>query len=249
MVEQQSTSGRQVLHVAPVGHSPAERMDKALGEAGCEVIACADLYRALARMGRNQDSQLCAVVVCLDPTDTAQSEFLQLAARHHRRVPVYVYAEPHARSKIDLALRLGAKDAIRPETADRVLSYSAPAPTAVPYEPAPVEAQVAGPSARQPADEPTESMAPAPSDGDREEEPDAEKEEPAGPARVPWLRYDGGPKRIPPQPTPARGRRLEPTEDEVEPEPLLTPEELQALIGNDEDGGPVNGRGKRGRRR
>ena len=249
MVETQSTSGRQVLHVAPVGHSPAERMDEALGEAGCEVIACADLYRALARMGRNQGGQLCAVVVCLDPTDAAQSEFLQLAARHHRHVPVYVYAEPYARSKIDLDLRLGAKDTIRPETANRVLPYSAPAPTTAPCEPVSVESQVARPAARQPADEPTESMAPARSDGDREEGPDAEKEEPAGPARVPWLRYDGGPKRIPPQPTPARAKRLQPTEDEARPEPLLTPEELQALIGTDDAGGPVNGRGKRGRRR
>lgn len=249
MVEQQSTFGRRVLHVAPAGHSPAERMSEALGEAGCEVIACADLYRALARMGRNQGGQLCAVVVCLDPTDAAQPEFLQLAARHHRRVPVYVYAESHARSKIDLALRLGAKDTIRPETANRVLPYSAPAPTAAPNESASVESQAAGPTAQRPADEPAESMVPARSDGDREEQPDAEMEEPAGPARVPWLRYDGGPKRTPPQPTPARARRLEPTEDKMEPEPLLTPEELQALIGNDEAGGPVNGRGKRGRRR
>ena len=250
MTEQRTTSGRRVLHVAPTSHTPAERVSDALRQAGCEVVPCTDVYRALARMGGSERGRLCAVVVCVDLMDTGQFEFFQLAARHHRRVGVYVYAQPHAQSKIDLALRLGAKDTIRAEAVDRVLPYRAPAPAPAPCQPASAESATAEPAGMQPVEEPADSVTAARSDGERGEGPQPEKEELAGPARVPWLRYEGGPKRIPPQPTPARAKSPQPADREVESEPpLLTPEELAALIGDEDAGDPVNGRGKRGRRR
>jgi hypothetical protein len=208
-------------------------MSDALRQAGCEVGACTDVYRALARMGGSERGRLCAAVVCVDLMDTGQFEFFQLAARHHRRVGVYVYAQPHAQSKIDLALRLGAKDTVRAEAVDRVLPYRAPAPAPAPCQPTSAE-----------------SVTAARSDGEPSEVSEPEKEELAGPARVPWLRYEGGPKRIPPRPTRAQAKSSRPADREVEPEPpLLSPEELQALIGDEDAGRPVNGRGKRGRRR
>lgn len=60
-----------------------------------------------------------------------------------------------------------------------------------------------------------------------ESETEEESEDPH-PVRVPWRRYEGGPVRTPPRRTPP-----EPADEANDP-PLLTPEELDALLG-DED--------------
>jgi hypothetical protein len=180
-----------------------------------------------------------------------QFEFFQLAARHHRSVPVYVYAHPQAQSKIDLALRSGARDSIRADAVDRMLPHRSLAGAVVGSEETStavvsLEPAAAEPVARVPADEPA---ARARSDGRRAEEPSLDNEEPASPVRVPWLRYDGGPTRIPPQPTAATTGTGEPEAGEpeaCEPEPpLLSPEELRALIGDETADDSGNGRGRR----
>jgi len=224
-------------------------MEAALRAAHCEVVGCPDVYRALARLGGSERGQFCAVIVCVDLMDTAQSEFFQLAVRRHRRVPVYVYGQAHAQSKLELAQHLGAKDTIRPETVDKALPYFAPTP-AVRQEVAPAASARSEPAAEPTAEPAPEDLA-APGEvtdsGDRSA---GEQEEPSRPVRVPWLRYDGGPTRLPPKRTPASAKPSPPAERELEPEPpLLTPEELAALMGDSEADDPAKGRGKGRKRR
>ena len=76
-----------------------------------------------------------------------------------------------------------------------------------------------------------------------EEEPlDDPQDEPAGPARVPWIRYQNTPARTAPQPQPVRQPPVahETMNDNPQPvmrrnidEPLLSEEELEALLGDD----------------
>jgi len=80
-------------------------------------------------------------------------------------------------------------------------------------------------------------------DYDLEEETDGENhDEPAGPARVPWMRYQNTPTRQAPQPQsvrqPPRTHDTVNDKPRIVPrrnidEPLLTDEELEALIGDD----------------
>ena len=135
MAEEQPISGRRVLHVAPPSHPRAERIADALREANCEVVGCPDVYRALAWMGGRERGLPCAVLVCIDLMCIDQFEFFQLAARHHRSVPVYVYAHPQAQSKIDLALRSGARDSIRADAVDRMLPYRSSAGAWIGFSP------------------------------------------------------------------------------------------------------------------
>jgi hypothetical protein len=225
-------------------------MAEALREAGCEVIACPDVYRALARMGGGR-GELAAVVVCLDLMDAAQFEFFQLAGRHHRRLPVHVYAQAHAQPKIDLAVRLGAKGAVRVETVNEVLPHTAPSAAAGRSQAAFTESEPVGPTERQPVEAPWGAVGDTAGDDELGEVAGQVEEEPAGPTPVPWRPREGGPERIPPQRTGGEPASEEPSglDPDSKCEPLLEPEELKALLGEEEDSDSTNGRGKRGKRR
>lgn len=57
------------------------------------------------------------------------------------------------------------------------------------------------------------------------------------PVRVPWLTYESSPRRIPPTRVPPNGDSVEPEtpKDADDDPPLLTPEELEALLADDDD--------------
>jgi hypothetical protein len=86
---------------------------------------------------------------------------------------------------------------------------------------------------------PGESIKPEPQRVDSEDKRGTE-EEPDAPARVPWLRYTDGPSRVAPSRNPTElpaNTGTEKDADEPLPassaEPLLTPEELAALMSDD----------------
>ena len=239
---------QRVLHVAPLEQASAREMAEVIRQSGCEVVAVGDVYRALARLGRMSAGDVAAVIVCLDRLTEAQLEFIQLASRQHRGVPVYVYGQPQARSKIDAAVRLGAAGAVDAARLDRVFSGrgagngrttdASGADEAV-DEPEGADLEVSTGGRAVEETEPVEAAEPI--------EPVAAKSTKPGSGstvRVPWLRYDDRPQRTPPKKAPSKPPTPEPPA-EVEP-PLLSPEELEALMGEQSPEGPSRDTSERG---
>ncbi len=171
--------------------------------------------------------------------ESAEFEFFQLAATHYRDTPVYVFGSGQAQPKIESPLRLGARQVL--DAADLVnVLKPAPAPEPFPQvEPGPDQAEET--RAAQP--EPPPVVGGTGEDGKSTQEEKPTELEPKGrqkrdrTARVPWLRYDDLPQRAPPKrDEPAEGKP-ESTPDEPH-EPLLTQEELDALLGDQKQDDP-----------
>jgi hypothetical protein len=173
--------------------------------------------------------------------EASELEFFRLVGRHYPDVGVYVYGQPHTQTKAKSAVESGAEAVVRADALAAVLCPAvASEPAAAPADEAPQpqpaqEVQPEVPSAAPAADvpqPPVETVAP-------EEEPPAEpaskpKKKRTTGARVPWLNYDDMPQRTPPDrtaPKPARPASPQPEPDQ----PLLSPEELDALIGDGDD--------------
>ena len=265
MAEQEITARRRVLHVAPPSRQSARRVVDALRRAGHEVVDCPDVYRAVARVCGSQPGEFLAIVVCADWLEADQFEFFQIVSRGQQRVPIYVYGGDHARAQIDSAIRLGAKAEISARSIESAAGalLGAAGVEAEPQpvletdrdRPAPAQAPASVPD-RQRSEEvrpegPSETTVDVPSKAPREvpsRPVDADVQKSTRSVRVPWLRYEGGPKRTPPNTTARRRQTSPPPADEPEP-PLLTPEELEALIGDKDGGSSGSDSGKRGRRK
>jgi len=255
LAHQARISGRQVLHVAPPDQETAQEFESGLHQAGWDVIACPDVYRALARIGR-AGGEFAAVVVCLDWLEAAHFEFFQLAVRRDACPRLLVYAGAEACLKVEVALRLGAHDQIRLETIGGVLG-AAPdvvAASALPDAPQataakapagdepPVALQTGAAPSNQPESEPSDSEEETPVEAEAKDVAEPADSGASGTVRVPWLRYSGGPQRTPPkkaadQEAPAASARPQSPDAASAPEaepPLLSQEELDALLGDSE---------------
>jgi hypothetical protein len=211
------------------------------------LIECPDVYRGLARLGRDDDGTIRAVIVCVDTLTPVELEFFDLTSRLHRDVPVYVYGRDRSRSRIDEALAHGARAEISDDKAHDLLArlVDLDAASAVGHHDANETTH-----ASVQANQHTESNVPPPivlthDDDEADDEPsndgrNYDDEAPTSPARVPWLKYDGAPERSAPEHTPPvspkpsdRPGASPPRRNQTDYEPLLTDEELRALIGDD----------------
>ena len=239
------TRGSRVLHIRP-GTSPsasADKIDAWLRAAAVDVEVCGDVYRGLARILRRGTEAPSAVLVCIDDLGSAEFEFFSLAAASRSSAKVYVYGDERWESRVARALDLGAAG----RATEQVIRTLVPPPARAEPLPSPEPKKVV-PTEREALPEPF----PAPANLAGTVEPIAQ--EPKGPlsrgeeaprqgearesaVRVPWLRYGSTPSRTPPSrqhvrpepPAPAPPHRPPPADRE----PLLTEEELRALIGDD----------------
>ncbi len=255
-------SATRILHIRPepATAAVAGEMDALLAAAFLDVDSCSDVYRGLARLGRSEPNAPRAVIVCVDGLGAAEMEFFGLVPRVRRSVNVYVYAYPRggarSTSRVARAIELGATGQAT-EDVIRRLAETVTQPTArADLDDAPgddqsptqtlAESTLAPPPIREkPVTEALEESAPvvvAEAPGAGPDRPDAD-EEPVdddaldGPVRVPWLRYNDGPDRVAPQrlePPAADPARTGPATSRSAPRrPLITDEELQALLGDD----------------
>lgn len=251
-----------ILHIRPepATATVVGDMDTLLAAAFLDVDSCGDVYRGLARLGRSESDAPHAVIVCVDGLGAAEMEFFSLISRVRRGVNVYVYAYPHggerSSTRVARAIELGAtgqatedvirrlaetvtQPTVRADLEDVPADDRSPTQTFVETTAAPL------PIAKSPDAEALEESAPVvaheplgagPDQLDADEEP-ADNDALDGPVRVPWLRYNDGPDRAAP-------RRREPlaadpaitgpaTSPSAPRRPLITDEELQALLGDD----------------
>ncbi len=249
-------SGR-VLHVNPPTYGETMGLSGAIGDAGLRESLCPDVYRALARMGGASGPAFRAVLVCVDRMGADQFSFFELLSRHFASSPVFVYARSNAEEKIERAVGLGCIRIGDSELLTSALSiHSAPdGPSSDHPAPADTERELEDPiievvDSQLLTNGPTDEGFSEDVDHfeaietvDEELEPAADEED--GVVRVPWLQYEDSPRRIPPsrsrldQVDPPPHESLlsdEPPRRTPEPTPpLLSTEELQALIGKPDD--------------
>ena len=221
-------------------------MSARLTATGLDVRDVSDVYRALARIGSAGSNSPLAVVVCADDLTTAELEFFSIVGRIHRSVAVYVYGRSSARERIAQAIDMGATG----ELTDDVIRTLADTTTSTPSTgdddaaaaPASLHSEDIEDAARRFWKDQSESSA------ESTQRTGEVREPPSDPARFPWRRYEDAPKRKPPsqgQPTSFSKREDEQPDPSIPVhEPLLTDEELRALIGDDpatalsDDGAP-----------
>jgi hypothetical protein len=246
-----------VLHIRPelrTGDS-AEAITAALAHEEISIEAFTDVFRGLSRLLRTRADRIRAVLVCVDGVAASEFEFFAIANRLRPLVPVYVYGNPRAAARISRAIEFGASGPVTDELiAGLALSAAHPPvrPTTV-SEPAVVTSN----------EEAVAGVAPMESEGldaTAEDQPDgivgepergavrkgqppavmddsADDEAMTSPVRVPWLRDEDRPVRRGPggsSPAVDDQREADSKIGRRSPsEPLLTEQELQALVGDD----------------
>lgn len=262
MVHESPTGGTRVLWVQAEGADTgaagsAGRLVRALVDADVVVERAGDVYHALASL-LTDGIDRCAVFVNVDHLEPEEFEFFSIVARRKEMPPVYVFGAGDAADAMRRAVQLGAAGQATAELIHTVLVQQASGG----------EAPAPGNSARNVADrdpivgeaeavatEPIGEPAP-PLDEflDRGEDPapdDAADDtgEGAPELRVPWRDYEDHPARQAPtrrSPNDAPDRAQPEEQDDTHHEPLLTQEELRALIGTDGvDGARDDPRGRK----
>ncbi len=237
---------------------------------------CPDIFRALARIGR--DSSVRGVVVDVALVGSGQMEFFSLVGRVRRGLPVYVVAststvEPRCDEAISLgatgrfcddaalslvaACRVGSESAKSEEVEVATDEARCPSPiqeSVAVEHPVVQQVDVTEVAATENRSAPVVSDEVSVESDDAAESASGDEASDSGPARVPWLRYTevpgrkgpGGPRREPPKRGSPASDGLDSSdagEHRDEHEPLLTNEELAALL---DDDGLTDSPGERG---
>ena len=230
MADASNTLRPGVLHIDPqppvspeAGSCPSP-IGELLGGLPLETQWCGDVYRGLALLLRPSSNSLHAVIVSLDGLGIREFEFFSIISKLRRDLKVYVYAAARSDSRIARAVELGATGPLTRE----VLAELAGGP------PAPMTMEACEGASEHMTDKLVSPVIlPTPTEPPRFGVEDAPK-----PARVPWQRYGDRPTRVAPP------RRYNPPSQPLNPnpptpnhprsyEPLLTDEELRALMSDD----------------
>jgi len=224
VIKDSKFEGHRVLHIhsqPPALSESAPRrtpIAELLASLPLETDWCGDVYRGLARLLRPSANRPQAVIVCLDGLGNPEFEFFAIVSRLCRDLKIYAYAAASAKSRIARAVELGATGPATRESLEE-LTRGSPVPMSAENheeDSEPLTAKSVSPSSFAAASESTGV--------DRE---DAQK-----PARVPWLRYGDRPARVAP---PRHGHAPNAPCPPSSCEPLLTDEELRALMNDDID--------------
>jgi len=258
MVHESPTGGTHVLWVQAEAvdtgtDGSAGHLERALVDANAVVERVRDVYHALASLLRDEIAR-CAVFVNVDHLEPEEFEFFSIVARRKELPPVYVFGAGDAADAMRRAVQLGAAghatvELIRTGLVHQASSEQASALENSARNAADREPLVGGtatitsePEAEPapPLDEPVDRGEDAAPDDADEDTGDGAPE-----LRVPWRDYEDHPERQAPtrRPPDDLPDRAEPGEQgDTHHEPLLTQEELRALIGTDGDRDDPRGR-------
>jgi hypothetical protein len=238
-----ATGRRRVLHIVETVGSFGRQLEDALASTQAESKRVPDVYRGLAFLSKSPRAQVDAVVLGLDALEAGDLDFLPLAKRVRPDVPLFVYGVPHAAE----AVAAGARHVASVDDILAGLRRNDAPVASVPARPQIVEEQTPVPLDTDLEDRLNDSLDEAQPDvlevtterinGGRRDVTPAEAEEPVTDVvkesaterpPVPWAPSSRRPQRgapgsaSPPPPT-----------DEADDRPLLTDEEIRALLGQD----------------
>lgn len=260
MFSQTTKTTTRVLHIrqAAPDIGPVAGLDSRLTAAGVRVETRSDVYGGLAGICRRGAEPVNVIVVRVDDLTAAEMEFFSIVSRLFPSTRVYVYGRERSAGKVTQACELGADSELTARVIGELTSsgraidrtpvatspvISEPPPvierietSPVPPEPLPRPATEAHDQPAQVHEDEVDNDGIKDQSGPVDEAMDEEAaEDQSGAARVPWLRYKDQPSRgalarRPPSPKDSEDAAIS---SHGSAEPLLTEEELQALLGDD----------------
>lgn len=248
-----------VVHLASGARHSAAPVSAVIASSGLPSTEVFDVYAALALIARGDRRIPMTIVACLDELFDADLEFFQLLRREHSAVTVFTYADARrsdvlarlqseGTSSIDaLATHLARVAEAVDETSHTRRSPSTRAMRRLKPRAASLPTDAFPQSAVPPASTASLAAPSAPAPPQPGRQPSAPEASASSRSRVPWMRYNDLPRRTPPRVETAEPKaeaRSEPRGDTrtelrladlapqpADDEPLLTAEELNALLG------------------
>ncbi len=225
---------RRLLHLYSQPNPDAERIESTLAEMGMALLRAEDCFSGLAQLVRSGPGAFEALLVCLNGLTREDEEFFQIASRRYRKSPIYLYGTESGALTAEQAVQAGARRRIEPgEVSALFPSRHAPQPVEQPpvkTAPPPklddlLVDEIVRPLEERLNTELDESSADLGDNGPTEERDDWEAGE------IPARRSEASRLRQRPQSVSTGASDSAPVEHD--PASLITPEELQALIGDE----------------
>ncbi len=225
---------RRLLHIYSQPNPEAERIESTLAEMGIGLVRAEDCFAGMAQLVRGGPGAFEALLVCLNGLTREDEEFFQIASRRYRQSPIYLYGTESSALTAEQAVQAGARRRIEPgEVSALFPSRHAPRPVEQPpvltATPPKLDDllvdEIVRPLEERLNAELDESSA-KPGDGDP-----TDKREELGAGEIPARRAEAGRLRQRPQSASKGASGSAPLEHD--PASLITPEELQALIGDE----------------
>ncbi len=225
---------RRLLHLYSQPNPEAERIESTLAQMGIGVLCAEDCFAGMAQLVRGGPGAFEALLVCLNGLTREDEEFFQIASRRYRQSPIYLYGSESGALTAEQAVQAGARRRIEP---DEVSALFPSRHTPEPVEPPAVQAATPPRLDDLLVDEivrPLEDKLNAELDKANaepgEDDPTEEREDlEAG--EIPARRSEASRMRQRPQSVSKGTPDSPPVEND--PSSLITPEELQALIGDE----------------
>ena len=224
---------RRLLHIYSQSNPESERIESTLAEMGISLERAEDCFAGMAQLVRGGPGAFEALLVCLNGLASEDEEFFQIASRRYRQSPIYLYGTESSTLTAEQAVQAGARRRIEPGEVS-ALFPSRHAPQAV-QQPRVLTAtppklddllvdEIVRPLEERLNAELDESST-DPGDNDPTNERDDSE---AG--EIPARRSEASRLRQRPQSVSKGASGSAPAEHD--PASLITPEELQALIGD-----------------
>ena len=224
---------RCLLHIYSQPNPEAERIESTLAEMGIGLVRAEDCFAGMAQLVRGGPGAFEALLVCLNGLTREDEEFFHLASRRYRQSPIYLYGTESSALTAEQAVQAGARRRIEPREVSALFpSRHAPEPVEQPpVQTAPppklddlLVDEIVRPLEEKLIAELDESSA-DPGDDATDEREDSEVGE------IPARRSEASRLRQRPQSINKGTSDSAPVEHD--PSSLITPEELQALIGDE----------------
>ena len=225
---------RRLLHIYSEPNPEAERIESTLAEMGIGLVRAEDCFAGMAQLVREGPGAFEALLVCLNGRTREDEEFFQIASRRYRQSPIYLYGTESSTLTAEQAVQAGARRRIEPGEVSALFpsrqTTQPVAPPSVQTAPPPklddlLVDEIVRPLEEKLKAELDQANAAPGDNGPAEERDDWEAGE------VPARRSDSNRLRQRPQSV-SKGKPDSPPV-EHDPSSLITPEELEALIGDE----------------
>ncbi len=124
---------RRLLHIYSQTNPEAGRIESTLAEMGIGLVRAEDCFAGLAQLVRGGPGAFEALLVCLDGLTREDEEFFQIASRRYRQSPIYLYGTESSALTAEQAVQAGARRRIEPgEVSALFPSRHAPQPVEQP---------------------------------------------------------------------------------------------------------------------
>ncbi len=225
---------RCLLHIYSQPNPEAERIESALAEMGIGWVRAEDCFAGMAQLVRGGPGAFEALLVCLNGLTREDEEFFHIATRRYRQSPIYLYGTESSALTTEQAVQAGARRRIEPgEVSALFPSRHAPEPV----EQLPVQAatppkldDLLVDEIVRPLEEKLNAELNKASSDSGDGDPTAERDDwEAG--EIPARRSEAS--RLRQRPQSVSTGAPDSNRNEHDPSSLITPEELQALIGDE----------------